>query len=206
MTFPDRRSPGKSDSSIQKDHEILIWLTGLSSAGKTTLSRLLAEELRNKGEKVEVLDGDVLRNGLCKDLGFSKTDRDENIRRIGYVAQLLVKTGIVVIVAAVSPYRELRDQIRAMTSGFVEVYVNAPLPVCEQRDVKGLYRKARGGELLHFTGIDDPYEAPLTPEVECRTDKETVFESVNKVLRYLESRFWHVDSNVSGRASRKKSV
>ena len=138
--------------------------------------------------KVEFLDGDVVRQHLCKDLGFSKQDRDENIRRIGFVADLLTKNGVIVLVSAISPYRTVRDEQRARIGDFVEVYVNAPLEVCEQRDVKGLYRKARGGELKGFTGIDDPYEPPLHPEVECLTDRESLAESADKVLRLLEQR------------------
>ncbi len=176
-----------SKTDTNKYEEILVWLTGLSSAGKTTLSKKLAEELRNSSHKVEVLDGDVLRTSLCRDLGFSKTDRDENIRRIGFVAKLLARNGIIVIVAAVSPYREIRDEVRSMFGRFVEVYVNAPLYVCEQRDIKGLYRRARKGDLPNFTGIDDPYEPPLKAEVECRTDKETVKESVKKILEHIQS-------------------
>lgn len=159
-----------------------LWFTGLSGAGKTTISRAVAEELRTQGYKVEVLDGDVVRENLTKGLGFSKADRDENIRRIGFVAQLLTRNGVVVIVSAISPYREIRDEVRQRIGNFVEVYVNAPLTVCEQRDVKGLYKKARAGEIKSFTGIDDPYEAPLNPEVECRTDCESLTESMEKVM------------------------
>ncbi|HEY4959975.1 MAG TPA: adenylyl-sulfate kinase, partial [Terriglobales bacterium] len=167
---------------------LTIWFTGLSSAGKTTLSQAVYERLWAAGRKVEFLDGDVVRQHLCKDLGFSKQDRDENIRRIGFVADLLTKNGVIVLVSAISPYRTVRDEQRARIGDFVEVYVNAPLEVCEQRDVKGLYRKARGGELKGFTGIDDPYEPPLHPEVECLTDRESLAESADKVLRLLEQR------------------
>jgi adenylylsulfate kinase len=133
-----------------------------------------------------MLDGDVVRQRLCKDLGFSKKDRDENIRRIGFVAEILSRNGVIVIVSAISPYRELRQEVRRAVDTFVEVYVNAPLEVCERRDVKGLYRKARAGEIRGFSGIDDPYEPPLEPEVECRTDLESVDESVAKILDYVE--------------------
>lgn len=122
---------------------------------------------------------------MTKGLGFSKEDRDENIRRIGFVAQLLTRHGVIVIVSAISPYREIRDEVRHKIGRFVEVYVNAPLAVCEQRDVKGLYKRARAGEIRNFTGIDDPYELPLNPEVECRTDLETIEESAAKVLQKL---------------------
>lgn len=159
-----------------------LWFTGLSGAGKTTISQAVAARLQAGNYPVEVLDGDIIRQNLCKGLGFSKEDRDENIRRIGFVAQLLTRNGVIVIVSAISPYREIRDEIKAKIGNFIEIYVNAPLAVCEQRDVKGLYRKARSGEIKHFTGIDDPYENPLHPDLECRTDLESIEESVSKVL------------------------
>jgi bifunctional enzyme CysN/CysC len=165
-----------------------VWLTGLSSAGKSTLGQALYDRLWAMGHKVEFLDGDTVRRNLCKGLGFSKEDRDENIRRIGFVAELLTRNGVVVLVSAISPYRSIREEVRRRIGDFVEVYVNAPLSVCERRDVKGLYKKARSGELAGFTGIDDPYEPPENPEVECRTDLETPHESAERVLRYLESR------------------
>jgi adenylylsulfate kinase len=141
-----------------------------------------------RGHKVEVLDGDVVRQNLTKDLGFSQADRDENIRRIGFVAHLLSRNGVVVLVAAISPYRASRDQVREQIQDFLEVYVNAPLEVCEKRDVKGLYASVRGGTITGFTGIDDPYEAPLRPEVECCTDVESVDQSVRKVVNALVQR------------------
>jgi bifunctional enzyme CysN/CysC len=165
-----------------------VWLTGLCSSGKSTLAQRVCEELHATGQKVELLDGDIVRRQLSKDLGFGKQDRDENIRRIGFVAELLSKNGVVVVVAAISPYRAIREEIRSRIANFVEVYVNAPLEVCEMRDNKGLYRRARAGELKEFTGIDDPYEPPLAPEVECRTDQETVEECVRKVLQYTRSK------------------
>ncbi len=137
------------------------------------------------GRRVEVLDGDIVRQRLCKDLGFSKKDRDENIRRIGFVAELLSKHGVTVVVAAISPYRAVRDEVRKLIPAFIEVYVNAPVEICEVRDVKGLYRKARAGQISGFTGVDDPYEPPLRPEVECRTDLETVEQSLQKILDYI---------------------
>jgi adenylylsulfate kinase len=163
-----------------------VWLTGLSASGKTTISKAVADVLRARGCRVETLDGDVVRQNLTKGLGFSKEDRDENIRRIGFVAHLLSRNGVIAIVAAISPYRDIRDEVRARIGRFVEVFVNAPVEVCERRDPKGLYRKARAGEIKGFTGVDDPYEPPLAPEVECRTDRETVEESVAKVLQALE--------------------
>jgi adenylylsulfate kinase len=165
---------------------VTVWFTGLSGAGKTTISRAVEQELRTRRRLVEILDGDVVRQNLTKGLGFSKEDRDENIRRIGFVAHLLTRNGVIVLVSAISPYRDIRQQVRERIGDFIEVYVNAPLEVCEQRDVKGLYKKARAGEIKQFTGIDDPYEAPLKPEVLCRTDMESEAESVAKVVRTLE--------------------
>lgn len=164
----------------------IVWFTGLSGAGKTTLNLETARRLRDRGFRVESLDGDLVRQNLTKGLGFSKEDRDENIRRIGFVAHLLARNGVIVLVSAISPYRAIRDEIRAKGSPFVEVFVNAPVHICEQRDVKGLYKKARAGEIRGFTGVDDPYEEPLSPEVECRTDIETVDQSVAKVMAALE--------------------
>jgi adenylylsulfate kinase len=164
---------------------MIIWLTGLSSAGKTTIGKDLLQRLRAQGKSVEMLDGDVMREHICKDLGFSRNDRDENIRRIAFVADLLARNGIIVIVSAISPYRATRDEVRRRMPSFIEVYVNAPLEVCELRDVKGLYKKARAGEIRQFSGIDDVYEPPLQPEVECRTDLESVEESTQKILDYL---------------------
>lgn len=165
---------------------VTIWLTGLSGAGKTTITKALEEKLRANNYPLEVLDGDVVRTNLTKGLTFSKEDRDENIRRIGFVANLLTRHGVIVLVSAISPYRDIRDEVRGKIGNFVEVFVNAPLAVCEGRDVKGLYKKARAGEIKAFTGIDDPYEAPLNPEIECRTDLETLEESVAKVWAKLE--------------------
>lgn len=164
---------------------VTVWFTGLSGAGKSTISWAVDKKLRESGCQVELLDGDVVRQNLTKDLGFSKEDRDENIRRIGFVAHLLTRNNVIVLVSAISPYREIREEVRQRIGNFVEVYVNAPLVVCEERDVKGLYKKARAGQIPHFTGIDDPYEPPLNPTLECRTDLESLDESVNKVLQTL---------------------
>ena len=164
---------------------LTVWFTGLSGAGKTTIGRAVEEELRALGKKCEVLDGDVVRRYLTRDLGFSKEDREENVRRIGFVSQLLTRNGVIVLVSAISPYREVREELRGAIGNFVEVYVNASLEVCECRDVKGLYKQARAGKIAHFTGIDDPYEPPLNPDVECRTGEETVGESVGKVMAKL---------------------
>ncbi|MEQ9354026.1 MAG: adenylyl-sulfate kinase [Coleofasciculus chthonoplastes F3-SA18-01] len=165
---------------------VTIWFTGLSGAGKTTITQALAKTLQEKECKLEVLDGDIVRQNLTKGLGFSKEDRDENIRRIGFVSHLLTRNGVIVLVSAISPYRAIREEVRQKVGDFLEVYVNAPLATCEKRDVKGLYKRARAGEILGFTGIDDPYEPPLNPEVECRTDQEELSESVAKVLQKLE--------------------
>jgi len=171
------------------DHRgLTVWFTGLSSAGKTTLSHAVYQQLRSAGYKVELLDGDTVRQNLSKDLGFSKEDRDENIRRIGFVAELLARNGVIAIVAAISPYRAIRDELKSRIANFVEIYVNAPLAVCEQRDTKGLYRKARAGEISNLTGVNDPYEPPLHPDLECRTDQETIADCVAKILRHVEAR------------------
>ncbi|MEB3274765.1 MAG: adenylyl-sulfate kinase [Prochlorothrix sp.] len=166
---------------------VTLWFTGLSGAGKTTISDAVEEKLKAAGVKFERLDGDIVRENLTKGLGFSKEDRDTNIRRIGFVANLLTRNGVIVLVSAISPYRAIRDEVREQIGDFVEVYVNAPLQVCEDRDVKGLYKRARAGEIKQFTGIDDPYEAPLNPEIECRTDLETLEESTQKVMDKLKA-------------------
>ena len=163
-----------------------LWFTGLSGAGKTTLARLLETELIARGHKAEVLDGDVVRTNLSKGLGFSKEDRDTNIRRIGFVCHLLTRNDVVAIAAAISPYREIRDEIREQIGAFVEVYCSCPIEVLAERDVKGLYKKALAGEIKNFTGVDDPYEAPVSPEVIVETDNETPLESVARILARLE--------------------
>jgi bifunctional enzyme CysN/CysC len=166
----------------QPHRGLTVWFTGLSASGKSTLCRAVYERLAARGCRLELLDGDTVRKHLSKGLGFSREDRDENIRRIGFVAGLLTRNGVIALAAAISPYRAVRDEVRASIGDFVEVYVNAPLEVCEGRDPKGLYRKARAGQLPAFTGIDDPYEPPLKPEVECLTDRETLEECIAKVL------------------------
>jgi adenylyl-sulfate kinase len=162
-----------------------LWFTGLSGAGKTTVSRIVSDELRRMGMKVEVLDGDVVRENLSKGLGFSKEDRDTNIRRIGWVCEVLSRNGVVAIGAAISPYRAIRDEIRGKIGRFVEVYAECPIDVLAERDVKGLYKKAMRGEIKNFTGIDDPYEPPLNPEVTIHSGSETVQQSGEKVLAKL---------------------
>jgi len=165
-----------------------LWFTGLSGAGKSTISAIVEQELRRRGVKVEVLDGDVVRTNLSKGLGFSKEDRDTNIRRIGWVCEVLSRNGVCAIAAAISPYRAIRDEIRGKISNFVEVYVEAPIEVLAERDVKGLYKKALAGEIKNFTGVDDPYEPPHAPEVTCYTDgRETPAQSAAKVIAGLEA-------------------
>ena len=165
-----------------------IWFTGLSCSGKSTLSKKVEVELRRRGlNKIEVLDGDVVRMNLSKGLGFSKEDRDTNIKRIGFVCKLLTRNGVIAIAAAISPYREIRDFNRREIGNFVEVYCKCPLKVCIERDVKGLYKKALAGEIKDYTGVDDPYEEPLNPEVILETDRESHEESVAKIIRKLEA-------------------
>jgi adenylyl-sulfate kinase len=167
-----------------------LWFTGLSGSGKSTLSLPCAERLRRAGHRVEVLDGDEVRTHLSKGLGFSKEDRDTNIRRIGFVAELLAKNGVVAITAAISPYREIRDEVRQKVTrhgaGFCEVYVACPIDVLAERDVKGLYKKALAGEIKNFTGVSDPYEPPASPEVTIDSSTERVEDSVEKIMGTLK--------------------
>jgi adenylylsulfate kinase len=163
-----------------------VWFTGLPCCGKTTIADRVAVLLKQKGFQVERLDGDVVRQGLTNDLGFSKEDRDENIRRVTFVAKMLTRNNIFVLATFVSPYREQRRSARKLISSFVEVYVRCPLEVCKKRDVKGMYQKALEGKLPHFTGVDDPYEEPEHPELIIDSDKETIDESVSKVMKRLK--------------------
>jgi len=164
-----------------------VWFTGLSGAGKSTIAEILVAELRRRGRYVELLDGDEVREHLSKGLGFSKEDRDTNIRRIGFVASLLARNGVVAVTAAISPYRSLRDEVRGWIDNFVEVHVATSLEDCEARDVKGLYAKARAGEIPEFTGVSDPYEAPFAPEIRIETAGRTPEESAAEVIAWLEA-------------------
>jgi adenylylsulfate kinase len=168
------------------DKGFCIWFTGLSGAGKSTIAEVVVDELRRRGHRVELLDGDEVRQNLSKGLGFSKEDRDTNIRRIGWVAAVLARNGVVAVTAAISPYRDIRDEVRAQIDHFVEVFVDTPIDVCEERDIKGLYAKARSGEIPEFTGVSDPYEEPLDPEVRVVTHDRDVKASASQVVSYLE--------------------
>jgi adenylylsulfate kinase len=169
-----------------KNRGFTLWFTGLPCSGKSTLAEIIAPELKRRGRGVEILDGDVVRTNLTKGLGFSKEDRDENIRRIGFVCGLLSKHGAIAISAAISPYRSVRDEVRSKIENFIEVYVETPLDLCIQRDVKGMYKKALAGEMKNFTGISDPYEPPLHPEILIQTQKESPEESAARILGRLE--------------------
>jgi adenylylsulfate kinase len=167
------------------DKGFTIWFTGLSGAGKSTLSEIIEQRLRERGHKVEVLDGDVVRTHLSKGLGFSREDRDTNRKRIAIVCSLLTRNGVICISAAISPYREAREWARHEIGNFVEIYVNCPLEVCQERDVKGLYKLVAEGKLKGFTGVDDPYEPPVNPELVIETNKETAEESVARIFAKL---------------------
>jgi adenylyl-sulfate kinase len=171
---------------MTQDRGCTVWFTGLSGAGKTTIGERLKDVLRERGLKVEMLDGDVVRTHLSKGLGFSKEDRDANIRRIGFVCGLLARNGVIAIASAISPYREIRDEVRAANGDFVEVYAKCSLEELTRRDVKGLYAKAIAGEIKEFTGVSDPYEEPLNPEVLIDSELETEDESLAKVVAKLE--------------------
>ena len=165
-----------------------LWLTGLSGAGKTTIAVALEQKLRERGLRIERLDGDTVREGLTRDLGFSKEDRDKNIERVTFVAKLLSRNGVGVIASFISPYQAARDKVRQETTNFIEGYVATPLSVCAERDVKGMYKKAFAGEIKEFTGVSDPYEAPVDPELTINTHEQTLDESVAQVIAYLEER------------------
>jgi len=175
------RIPTKTHSS-----GFTLWFTGLPCSGKSTIADAVAEELREKGLKAERLDGDIIRKHLWKELGFSKEDRDENIRRAAFLAGLLTRNGIIVLTSFISPYRELRDYARRETGNFVEIYVRCPVEVCIQRDTRGMYKKALAGEIPNFTGVSDPYEEPLNPELVIDSDKESLEESAAKVMARIK--------------------
>jgi adenylylsulfate kinase len=170
----------------QKERGFTLWFTGLSGAGKTTIAEIVEHELRERERRVEVLDGDIVRTNLSKGLGFGRDDRNINVLRIGFVANLLTRNGVAVIVSAISPYKEARDQVRRRIVDFVEVFVDAPLEVCAERDVKGLYQKAFAGEIQQFTGVSDPYEPPAAPDLTLKTNEEEPQESARKVIEKLE--------------------
>jgi len=164
-----------------------LWFTGLSGAGKTTIAEIVERDLRERHGNIEVLDGDIVRTNLSKGLGFSREDRDTNVLRIGFVADLLTRNGVGVIVSAISPFKEVRDQVRRnVGEDFLEVFVDAPLDVCAERDVKGLYAKAFSGEIPQFTGVSDPYEAPIAPELHIKTNEEEPADSARRVVDHLE--------------------
>ena len=166
----------------------VLWFTGLSGAGKTTLAVALEKEFRRRGVRVERLDGDTVRQSLTKDLGFSKEDRDKNIERVTFVAKLLSRNNVVVLASFISPYRVTRDYVRGETTNFIEIFVDAPLEVCAERDVKGMYAKAFRGEIANFTGVSDPYEEPERPDIHVPTHLETVEQSTLRILTWLEER------------------
>jgi adenylyl-sulfate kinase len=165
---------------------VVVWFTGLPASGKSTIARTVDAILHRRGLPVELLDGEEVRQSLSRGLGFSREDREEHVRRIGYVAKLLSRNGVIAICAAVSPYRATRDEIRGRVTNFVEVYVEVPLEVAEQRDTEGLYARARAGDIEDFTGISDPYEPPEAPEVHIRSDRESADEAAAKVVKTLE--------------------
>ncbi|HEU4583788.1 MAG TPA: adenylyl-sulfate kinase [Polyangiaceae bacterium] len=181
-----RRAPPETRTGERREG-LTIWLTGLPCAGKSTIAAALAPRLRQLGQRVELLDGDVVRTHLSRGLGFSREDRDTNVLRIAFVADLLARNGVTVIVAAVSPYAATREQARQQIGRFIEVYVECPVDECERRDVKGMYRRARAGQMRFFTGVDDPYEAPERPEVIVRTNHDDVAASVQAILAAVQS-------------------
>src|SRR5215212_9633342 len=174
------------ENGAENQRGFTLWFTGLSGAGKTTIAEIVEKEIRDRGLRVEVLDGDIVRTNLSKGLGFSREDRNINVLRIGFVANLLTRNGVAVIVSAISPYKEPRDQVRRRIIDFVEVFVDAPLEVCAERDVKGLYAKAYSGEIPQFTGVSDPYKPPAAPDLVLKTDEEEPQESARRVIEKLE--------------------
>ncbi len=162
-----------------------LWFTGLPCSGKTTIANAVLKRLKAQGTRAEMLDGDIVRQSLTRDLGFSKEDRDENIERVTFVAKLLSRNNVATLVSFVSPYRKKRQNARDNTSNFIEIYVKCPVEVCKERDVKGMYKKAMNGDIVNFTGVDDPFEEPTDPELVLETDKESVEESIEKVFHII---------------------
>src|SRR5687768_17963077 len=191
---------------VEHQRGFTLWFTGLSGAGKTTIAEIVEKELRGRFGKVEVLDGDIVRTNLSKGLSFSREDRNINVLRIGFVANLLTRNGVAVIVSAISPYKEARDQVRRRIIDFVEVFVDVPLEVAAERDVKGLYKKAFAGEIDQFTGVSDPYEPPVAPDLVLKTDEETPEESARKVIEKLEFFGYLWPREEIGRASCRERV
>ncbi|HEY7333726.1 MAG TPA: adenylyl-sulfate kinase [Bryobacteraceae bacterium] len=179
MTETPNSTPGHARKGA------IVWFTGLSGSGKSTLAQAVFERLTAQVRPVEILDGDIVRTHLSKGLGFSREDRMENIRRIAFVGNLLARHGVIVLVPVIAPYRSIRDEVRRTSHAYIEVYVNAPLEICEKRDPKGLYRRARAGEIANFTGLDDPYEEPESPEVECRTHHDGVEACAEQILEKI---------------------
>jgi adenylylsulfate kinase len=177
-----RIASGQVDGTGHFEKGVLVWLTGLSGSGKSTLAQAVLGRLIAQGHRAEILDGDSIRTHLSKGLGFSREDRLENIRRIAFVGNLLARHGVIVLAPVIAPYRSIREEVRGGSHLYLEVYVNAPLEICEQRDPKGLYKRARAGEIAHFTGVDDPYEPPDSPEVECRTDLDGIEVCSDQIL------------------------
>ncbi len=182
-------------------HDWTIWLTGLSGSGKSTLAQALAKHLEDYSLPYELLDGDIIRQGVCRDLGFSKEDRDENIRRIGCIAELLNRHNVIAIVAAISPYEKAREEVRKGIPKFLEVHVDCPLDTLVRRDVKGLYRRALAGQIEHFSGISDPYETPTHPDVYVNSANQAVEESLAVILRKLDDLSWLSATETTGRAA-----
>jgi adenylylsulfate kinase len=180
-----------NDTGMDRQQGSVLWFIGLSGAGKTTTARFVADQLREQGRRVELLDGDELRTTICKGLGFSREERCENIRRIVYLAKLLARNGVDVLVSAITPYDEMRELARGELPGYVEIYVKCSLSECERRDVKGLYAKARRGELQHFTGITDPFEQPASPDITICTSSSSVLDNGGIILSWLNGRARH---------------
>ncbi len=188
MTESARKQANPSTNRPHAQAGFVLWFTGLSGAGKTTLAKLIEQELKARGVRVERLDGDVVRQSLTADLGFSKEDRDKNIQRVTFVAKLLSRNGVGVLASFISPYRATRDWVRGEVTNFIEVFVDCSLEECIRRDVKGLYNKALAGEIPEFTGVSDPYEAPLNPEISLNTTDKSIEESLAQIMSYLEER------------------